>query len=382
VPRIKMSSPDLTDAEIDAVVATLKSGSLSIGSRLTTFENTVAACAGTIHAVGVNSGTSALHLAVIAAGLGEGDSAITTPFSFVASANCLLYERARPIFVDVDPETGNIDPVLVAEKAAEFKRSSNSGHLRAIIAVHTFGQPAQMDALKSTSATHGMALIEDACEAIGAEFKGQRAGSLGDVAAFAFYPNKQLTTGEGGMLVTDRGDWVDLFRSLRNQGRDVFDAWLTHSRLGYNYRLDEMSAALGAVQMSRLDELLEKRAQVAAWYTERLQGYTDLIEPPRIAATTTRMSWFVYVVRLGKSVDRDRLMIDLDARGIPSRPYFTPIHLQPFYRAQFGFRPGDFPVAEALGRQSLALPFSGVMTQTEVDFVCEHTLNALNAVPC
>jgi dTDP-4-amino-4,6-dideoxygalactose transaminase len=190
-----------------------------------------------------------------------------------------------------------------------------------------------------------------------------------------------MTTGEGGMLVTARPDWNDLFRSLRNQGRDVFDAWLNHSRLGYNYRLDEMSAALGAAQVSRLNELLEKRARVAGWYTTRLQRCEDLVTPPRVVATTTRMSWFVYVVRLASGIDRDRFMRDLDERGIPSRPYFSPIHLQPFYRERFGYKPGDFPVAEDLGRRSLALPFSSVMTEEQVDYVCKHVIELAKLQP-
>ncbi len=218
---------------------------------------------------------------------------------------------------------------------------------------------------------HQLSVIEDACEAIGAEYKGRKAGTLGDMGVFAFYPNKQMTTGEGGMIVTDDENWANLFRSLRNQGRDVFDAWLNHSRLGYNYRLDEMSAALGLSQIKRIDELLTKRAQVAAWYNERLQD-EELIEVPHIVATTTRMSWFVYVVRIKPPAQRDEVHAALAGGGVPSRPYFTPIHLQPFYREKFGYQRGDFPVTEYLGDVSLALPFSGVMTEEQVDYVCQQ----------
>lgn len=382
--KLGMSSPDITSAEVQAVVTTLESGTLSLGTQLTAFEEAAARTVGSRFAVGVNSGTSALHLAVIASGLRDGDLAITTPFSFVASANCLLYERAAPVFVDVDPLTGNIDPTRVAEKAAEIAAGPLRDKLKAVIPVHTFGQPCDMDPLMATARDHGLAIIEDACEAIGAEYKGRAVGTLGDAATFAFYPNKQITTGEGGLLVTDRVEWRDLFRSLRNQGRDVFDAWLSHSRLGYNYRLDEMSAALGAVQLARLDELLAKRARVAAWYSERLSGEPDLITTPAPAASTTRMSWFVYVIRLAGRIDRDALMRDLEQRGIPTRPYFTPIHLQPFYRDRFGLKPGDFPIAEDLGSRSLALPFSSVMTEEQVDFVCQTLVartEALCAVP-
>ena len=202
------------------------------------------------------------------------------------------------------------------------------------------------------------------------------AGALGDAGVFAFYPNKQMTTGEGGMIVTNRRGWEPLFRSLRNQGRDVFDSWLNHSRLGYNYRLDEMSAALGASQMGRLDELLAKRERVAGWYHARLQGIAG-VQPPHVAPSTSRMSWFVYVVRLDRRIDREALMSALLEEGIPTRPYFTPIHLQPFYAERFGYRRGDFPITEALGDTCLALPFSGAMAEEQVDYVCARLVHCL-----
>lgn len=342
--------------------------------------------------VGVNSGTSGLHLCVIAAGVGDGDLVITTPFSFIASANCVLYERGVPVFIDVDPMTGNIDPHLVASAVADLTRGGAAadrwlppalrgarrsvGRLRALLPVHAFGQPTDMDPLIDTARNYDLAIIEDACEAIGAAYKERPAGSLGDAAVFAFYPNKQITTGEGGMIVTNREAWAHLFRSLRNQGRDVFDGWLNHTRLGYNYRLDELSAALGLVQLQRLDEILAKRARVAAWYNERLAG-VEWIETPRIAPTTTHMSWFVYVVRILPPAQRDTVVRLLAEFGIPSRPYFTPIHLQPFYREQFGYRGGEFPVTEHLGSVSLALPFSSVMTEAQVDAVCEALCDAV-----
>jgi len=248
--------------------------------------------------------------------------------------------------------------------------------MRAVMPVHAFGQPCDMDPILATAAEHGLAVIEDACEAIGAEYKGRPAGTLGDAAVFAFYPNKQITTGEGGMIVTGRDDWEPLFRSLRNQGRDVFDAWLNHTRLGYNYRLDELSAALGAAQMGRIDELLARRARVAAWYDERLAGLAG-VERPAVAPAVTRMSWFVYVVRVTAPAGRDAVMARLAEAGVPSRPYFTPIHLQPFYRRRFGYEPGDFPVTEELGAISLALPFSGVMSEEQVDYVCAQLRLAL-----
>lgn len=387
--EIPMSSPDLTDAERQAVTQVLHSPVLSIGPQLEAFERAFAAYTGASYAVGVNSGTSGLHLCVIAAGVKEDDLVITTPFSFIASANCILYERAIPVFVDVDPATGNIDPDHVAEAVESINtrrkigdrwlpptfrsrpRRKSDGHLRAILPVHAFGQPADMDPIIAVARWYHLAVIEDACEAVGATYKGRRAGTLGDAAVFAFYPNKQMTTGEGGMIVTDHRRWYTLFRSLRNQGRDVFDSWLNHTRLGYNYRLDELSAALGLIQLQRIEELLAKREQVAGWYNERL-AEVELVERPSIASTTTRMSWFVYVVRIKPPADRNSVMRRLAEAGVPSRPYFTPIHLQPFYRQTFGYQRGDFPIAEYLGDVCLALPFSGVMTEDQVDYVCRQ----------
>lgn len=366
--QIPMSSPDLTDAEIQAVNDVLATRWLSIGPQIEQFEALFAGYVGTPHAVGVNSGTSGLHLAMIAAGIGPGDEVITPSFSFIASANCVVYERGIPIFVDVDPLTGNMDPACI--------EGAITGRTRAIIVVHAFGQPADMDAIHEIASKHNLTVIEDACEAIGAEYKGRRAGTMSEAAVYAFYPNKQMTTGEGGMLVTGRDDWADLFRSLRNQGRDVFDEWLNHTRLGYNYRLDEMSAALGLAQLRRIDELLAKRAQVAAWYDERIDAL-DAVHKPHIVETTTRMSWFVYVVHLEESVDRTALMAHLKAQGVPSRPYFTPIHLQPFYRETYGWQPGDLPHTERAGETFLALPFSSVMTGAQVDYVCDKLREGL-----
>ncbi len=357
-----MSSPDITQAEIDAVLGVLNTRWLSLGPRIVEFEEKLAAYTGTRFAVGVNSGTAGLHLAMIAAGVQDGDEVISPSFSFIASANCVLYERGKPVFVDIDPKTGNLDPNLL--EAAITERT------KAIIPVHAFGQPADMDPILEIARRHNLFVIEDACEALGADYKGRRAGTMGDAAVFAFYPNKQMTTGEGGMLVSNNEDWTNLFRSLRNQGRDVFDAWLNHTRLGYNYRLDEMSAALGLAQIGRIDELLAKRAQVAAWYNTRIDAIEGL-HKPYIAATTTRMSWFVYVIRCGEGVDRNALMAHLDSVGVPSRPYFTPIHLQPFYK-QMGWKRGDLPHTEQAGDSMLALPFSSVMTEEQVDYVCQQ----------
>lgn len=382
-----MSSPDLTGAEIEAVKAVLETPHLSLGPQLVEFEQRFAAYVGSRYAAAVSSGTAGLHLAIIATGIGQGDLVITTPFSFIASANCILYERAVPVFVDIEPNSLNIDPDQVATAVQEIERggpaakrwlpptlrqenwSRANGRLKAILAVHAFGQPADMDGLRLTAQQHGLTLIEDACEAIGAKYKGRQAGALGDVAVFAFYPNKQMTTGEGGMIVTDNKGWADLFCSLRNQGRDVFNAWLDHPRLGYNYRLDELSAALGLAQINRIEELLAKRAGVAGWYNDRLKTVRG-VEIPYLAPTTSRASWFVYVIRLAQDINRDTVMMKLAERGIPSRPYFSPIHLQSFYRQRFGYEAGAFPVTEDAARTTLALPFFNNMSEGQVDQVC------------
>lgn len=304
-----MSSPDLTDAERQAVLAVLNTPMLSMGPRIDAFENAVKAFSGAKHAVGVNSGTAGLHLCVRSAGIQAGDLVITTPFSFVASTNVLLYENAIPIFVDVDPISGNINPAQVSQAYQDLnssgaararwlprKGAEQAGAVKAVLAVDVFGQPADMDALREATQNSGLAIIEDSCEALGAEYKNRPAGTLGDMGVFAFYPNKQITTGEGGMVVTNDEEAAQMMRALRNQGRAPGDTWLQHTYLGYNYRMDEMSAALGEVQMKRLPELLELRAQVAGWYQERLAEIAG-IQTPRLAKETTRVSWFVYVIR-------------------------------------------------------------------------------------
>jgi perosamine synthetase len=380
--NITMSSPDLTDAERSAVQSVLHTPTLSMGHWVADFENAFKRWSGRAEAIAVSSGTSGLHLCVRAAGIKAGDLVITTPFSFVASANVLLYEGAIPVFVDVNPRSGNIDPVSVAMAARDLTAGGAAARrwlprigapgehrLKAILPVDVFGQPADLDAIRGTADEYSLTLIEDACEALGAEYRNRPAGTAGDMAVYAFYPNKQITTGEGGMIVTDDSAAASLMQALRNQGRAPGDTWLQHTHLGYNYRLDEMSAALGAVQMTRLEELLRKRERVAAWYGARLESMAG-VRAPTPEAFTTRTSWFVYVVHFDPEIDRDRLASRLADRGIPVRPYFLPIHLQPYMVERFGFREGDFPVTEDLGNRGLALPFSGVMTEDEVEAVC------------
>ncbi|HZU87570.1 MAG TPA: DegT/DnrJ/EryC1/StrS family aminotransferase [Anaerolineaceae bacterium] len=381
-PNIPMSSPDLTDAERQAVQAVLNTPNLSMGNQIEAFEATFRQLTGLKHAIGVNSGTAGLHLCVRAAGIGSGDLVITTPFSFVASANVMLFENAVPVFVDVDPLTGNMDAALTEQAAQDLRAGGaaakrwlprqgvpEGARLKAILGVDVFGQPADWDALRRIADTHQLKLIEDSCEALGAEYRGKPAGVFGDSAVFAFYPNKQITTGEGGMIVTDDDQAAALMRALRNQGRAPGDNWLQHTYLGYNYRLDEMSAALGVAQMARLPHLLDSRQQVADWYGERLPEIPG-VEAPALAPSTTRVSWFVYVIRLARGINRMQVAQKLSERGIPVRPYFLPIHLQPYMIERFGYRPGDFPVTEDLGERGLALPFSGKMTEAQVEQVC------------
>lgn len=383
-----MSAPHLTDAERNAVLAVLNTPVLSMGAETAAFERAICAYTGSQHAIAVNSGTAGLHLCVRAASIGAGDLVLTTPFSFVASSNALLYENAVPVFVDVDPLTGNINPAKLAQAAADLvaggtaaarwlpRKGATARQPKAILPVDVFGQPADYDAIRAVADKYDLALIEDSCEALGAQYKGKLAGSFGDSAVFAFYPNKQMTTGEGGAIITNDGKAADLMRALRNQGRAIGDTWLEHTHLGYNYRITEMSAALGRVQLGRLDEMVAQRNRVAEWYTQRLASLEN-VETPQVIADTTRMSWFVYVIRLAAQVDRDKLIAALTAAGIPSRPYFAPIHLQKFMVDRFGYQRGDFPVTEDLGARSLALPFSSVMSKDDVDLVCFELEKAL-----
>ncbi|HHV61369.1 MAG TPA: DegT/DnrJ/EryC1/StrS family aminotransferase [Firmicutes bacterium] len=379
--QVHLSRPDITDKEITAVNEVIRSPFLALGPKMLQFERAVAEYVGRKHAIAVNSGTSGLHLLVRTYDIGEGDEVITTPFSFIASSNCILYERAKPVFVDVEADTGNIDPELI--EAAITPRT------RAILPVDAFGQPARLDRIREIARRHGLVVIEDACEAIGSEYKGKKAGSgeFSDAAVFAFYPNKQITTGEGGMIVTDDDDVARLCRSLRNQGRGESGLWLSHEELGYNYRMDELSAALGLAQMGRIEEIIARRERVAAMYRERLSRIPGSLglRLPFVAPEVTRMSWFVYVIRVAinepspkrQAEVREHVMSRLQEAGIGCRPYFTPIHLQPFYRKRFGFKEGDFPVTELLGRTSIAIPFHNHLTEEEIDYVAAVLEKAL-----
>jgi len=368
---LPLARPSLTDAERSHVNAVLHSQQLSRGPYLAAFEEAMAAQCGTEHAVAVSSGTGALHCIVR-----DGAEVITTPFSFVASSNVLLYENLQPRFVDIDPSTYNLDANRVEDAVGP--------ETKALLAVDVFGVPADWPALADLASTHGLALIDDACEAIGASVQETPIGAWGDAASFGFYPNKQITTGEGGCITTDDDALAHRCRALRNQGRSPHASGrMRHDRLGYNYRLDEMSAALGVAQLDRLDTLLHRRAAVADLYREALAPLSDdLVLPAR--PTNVRRSWFVYVVRLRDHFDRPTrgaLLGRLQEAGIGCAPYFPAIHLQPYYRERFGFAPGDFPVCERVSARTLALPFYGAMTRAEVDRVAHELTEALSSLP-
>jgi perosamine synthetase len=360
--EIALARPDITEREIEAVAAVLRGPNLSLGPKVPEFEQRFAELCQTRHAVACNSGTSALHLLVRAMGIGAGDEVITTPFSFVASSNCVIFEGAKPVFVDIDPETWCIDPALI--------EAAVTPQTRALIPVDVFGVTADLDPIRAIAERHHLRIIEDSCEAAGATYHGRPAGGLGDAGVFGFYPNKQLTTGEGGMIVTDDADLAGLARSIRNQGRAATAGWLAHERLGYNFRLSDINCALGCVQVERLPEILSARQKVAEMYDARLAGEDRLI----VQKTTPgcHKSWFVYVVRLADDFPpaaRDRVLQGLRDQGIGCSNYFAPIHLQPFYQHDYGLKAGDFPVCERIAARTVALPFHAFLTEAEVDRV-------------
>jgi len=340
---------------------------LSIGPKVVEFEKKIGSYSGTRYGVAVNSGTSALRFIIIGLGIGEGDVVITTPFSFIASSNCILFERARPLFVDIEEETLNLNADKVEEKLESMGREE-LGRVKALLLVDVFGQPTDWDRFKEIGKKYNLRLIEDSAEALGSAYKGKRAGSLGEVGVFAFYPNKQISTGEVGVLVTDNEELARLASSMRNQGRGESGEWLDHERLGYNFRMDELSAALGCSQVERIEEILEKRAKVAGMYGEKLAEVEE-IQVLLVAPYVSKMSWFVYVIRLERGIDRDRVIRFLREGGIECKPYFTPIHLQPFYRKMFGYKEGDFPITEDVAGRTIALPFFNNLKEEQIDYV-------------
>jgi perosamine synthetase len=357
VDEVPLARPLLGEAEEQAVLEVLRSRQLSLGPRVPAFERALAARLGVAHACAVSSGTAGLHLALRAVGVRDGDEVVTSPFSFVASANAAVFERARPVFADIDPRTLNLDPAAAA--AAVTDRTT------ALLPVHIFGYPADLPAFERL----GLPIVEDACEALGAvHADGVQVGGRGHPAVFGFYANKQLTTGEGGMVTTADGDVKVRIDSERNQGRAPDMSWLDHDRLGFNYRLSDIACAIGLVQLERLDELLAARARAAAAYRETLAGIEGL-ELPCEDAGGDRRGWFVFVVQLPRGIDRDDTIRALRARGVQSKPYLPAIHLMTYYREVFGHREGEFPVCEDVAARSVALPFFPELTDGQVERV-------------
>jgi perosamine synthetase len=364
---IGLSAPWLDERDEELVLEVMRSGRLSLGPVGPRFEELLAEAVGAAYCAAVSSGTAGLHLCMRLAGVGPGDEVITSPYSFVASANCAIYEGATPVFADIDPDTLNIDPVAV--EAAITPRT------RAVVAVDIFGYPCELDVLRAICDRHGLALVEDACEALGARYKGRPLGSQGHPATFAFYPNKQITTGEGGAVVTGSREEHELLVSLRNQGRLETSSWLQHGRLGYNYRLDDLSAALGIGQLEKLERILAGRREVAARYAELLSGLE--LELPLADDADHERSWFVYVVKLAPGIDRDAVIHRLAADGVACAPYLPCIHLQSYMRERFGFAKGLCPVSEDASARTMAIPFHARLAREDQERVAEALRSAL-----
>ena len=388
--RISMSAPDITEEDVRAVAEVVRSGRLALGPKTEEFERLIAEYVGVKQAIAVSSGTAALHLIVKALGIGPGDEVLVPSFTFASSVNVILFERAIPVFVDIEPDTYNLDPRDLERRITP--------RTKAIMAVDVFGHPAEWDEILVIAEKYNLKVIDDSCEALGAEYNThelrvesskfevrnsesekqentardgwKKLGQFGNAAAFAFYPNKQMTTGEGGVIVTNDAEIARICRSLRNQGRGEMSAWLEHERLGYNYRMTEMSAALGVSQLNRIDEILAKRAHVASMYTERLSG-VEGVRPP-VLRPHVRMSWFVYVVTLSEGLERNAVMKGMAEKGIPTRGYFSPMHLQPYIRDMLGTHEGMLPVTESVAKRTIALPFHNKLTEQEIDYVISN----------
>jgi perosamine synthetase len=366
--KVPLSSPYLDERDEELVLEVLRSGRLSLGPAVDRFERAFADRVGVPYAAAVSSGTSGLHLLAVLAGLGDGDEVITSPYSFVASANCFIYEGATPVFADVDPRTMNLAPAAV--EAAITPRT------KGIVAVDIFGYPCELDPLRALAEKHGLVLIQDACEALGAEYRGRTVGAHGVDAVFAFYPNKQMTTGEGGMVTTNKEETYRALISLRNQGRADDGGWLDHARLGFNYRIDDISAALGIAQVEKLDTILSLRQVAAARYGELLAD-VDRLELPLADDQDHVRSWFVYVITLERGLDRERVIAELEQQGIATSRYLPSIHLQAYMRERYGFSEGLCPVSEDLSQRTLALPFYTAIDPDDQERVAEALAAAL-----
>ncbi|MDP3991316.1 MAG: DegT/DnrJ/EryC1/StrS family aminotransferase [Candidatus Colwellbacteria bacterium] len=377
--QVPLSKQDITSEEVEAIKEVLSSPYLTIGPKIKEFESVFADYIGMKHAIAVNSGTSGLHLAMRAFEIKDGNEVITTPFSFIASANAPLFERAKPVFVDIDEKTLCIDPAKIEEKITP--------RTKAILPVDIFGYVADMDPILDIAKRHNLIVIEDACEALGSEYKGKKAGSFGNIAAFGFTPNKQITTAEGGIIVTNNDEVAELCRSMRNQGREEKPGSLAYTTLGYNYRMTELSAALGVTQMKRIEEILARRSQIASLYNERLKKIKN-VHIPYVGPEINKMSWFVYVIQLNPEKfsrqERNEVIAKLGKRGVNCRDRFPPIHLEPLYVGTFGYKAGDFPITERVSGATIALPFHNNLTEEEVIYVCdslEKVLSEINPDP-
>ncbi|MDD5039766.1 MAG: DegT/DnrJ/EryC1/StrS family aminotransferase [Patescibacteria group bacterium] len=364
-----LSKPFITNQEKRAVTEVLNSGQLSLGSKYKKFEKMFSKKIGTKYACCVSSGTAGLHLAMIATGIKQGDEVITTPFSFIASANCILYVGAKPVFCDIDPLTYNIDPKEIEDKITK--------KTKAILVVHIFGQSSDMTPIMKLAKRYKLKVIEDACESIDATYKGKKVGTFGELGVFAFYPNKQMTTGEGGMIVTNNKKIYQLCCSLRNQGRAESMDWLDHKYLGYNYRIDEMSAAIGIAQLKKLNFLIKQRRTIANYYSHFLKKYSKDIQVPFIHKHNTH-TWFVYVIKLlNTKINRDKLILQLKKQGIHTKAYLPSIHLFEFYQKKYNYKKGIFPISENTSRYSLALPFYIGLSKSDVKFIINKLIKAI-----
>jgi len=369
--QIYLSRPDITDKEIEAVVDVLRTPNLSLGPKLGEFEQAFAEYIGRKRAITVNSGTSGLFLCMLALGIKPGDEVITTPFTFIASATPIMMAGAKPVFVDIEQENLNINPTQI--------ESAITGNTRAILPVEIFGNPAGFDKVCEIAKKYNLCVIEDSCEALGSILNGKKAGTFGEMSVFGFYPNKQITTGEGGMILTDDDSLADICVSLRNQGRDKQGGWLSHERLGYNFRLSDINCALGIAQLARVEQIKAKRKQVAKWYQEILSDNEKLIVPAEPAGCD--ISWFVFVVRLIKDFSleqRNRILEKMTNKGIQVSNYFPPVHLMPFMIEKFGYKKGDFPIAEKASESTIALPFYNDLKKDEIATVCKVLKEALD----
>jgi perosamine synthetase len=371
--KVYLSRPDITEKEIEAVCEVLRGPNLSLGPKLDEFEDAFAEYIGRKRAVAINSGTSGLFLCLSAMGIGEGDEVITTPFTFIATSNVIMMAGAKPVFVDIDPVSLNMNADDIESKITE--------RTKAILPVEVFGNPLNFDKICAIAEKHSLAVLEDSCEALGSVLGGKKAGAFGAMSVFAFYPNKQITTGEGGMILTDDDELADICVSLRNQGRSKEGGWLNHERLGYNYRLSDINCVLGIVQLSRIEEIKSKRKQVASWYQEELGGDDRLVVPSEPEGCD--MNWFVFVVRLAEKYSRqqrDNVLEAMRNAGIQVSNYFSPVHLQPFMVEEYGFKEGDFPITESISNRTIALPFYNDLKREEVELVCRELKEILDKI--